>query len=456
MHRPSPPTPAGPRPYLFPAVERRELENGIAVWACELAGTGLVSARLLLNAGVAAEPIAEAGLAALTAWGVGEGTEDLDSLEFADRRERIAADIGAGVGWDSWDMNVESPAEYAAEAMALGADALLAPGFREVDVDRIRGLRLNQFRYMHAEPGARAVTAALAQLFTPASRYSMAIEGDFKVVARLTPEELRRFHASRLDPAGAVLVIAGDIRPEAAFGIAAQTVGGWRPAAPDVRPPLPNEVAVDRTRVVVYDRPGSAQSVVATVQGSVSWAHPDRAAIDMLGAIVGGLFSSRLNMRLREEKGYTYGASAGFELRRDGGLFISFTTVDVAVTAPTVQDTMAVLTKTHEGGVTDDEVRMAVDFDLGNWPLGRQAPGGIRDALSELAVYKAAPDYWDRRREALAALSAREVSEAAATHLNPRRTCIVVVGDAERVLEPLRALDLGPVEVIDDPGPPEA
>ena len=451
-HGTAPPPPGAIRPYRFPAVTRRVLDSGLAVWACPIPGRAMLSASLVIATGAAIEPVGKAGEAALAAWALTEGTESLDSLEFADRCERIAADVGAGLGWHALEISIDSPVNAAAEALALAADALKHPAFREEDVARIRGLRLNQFRYNRADPSGRAHTASLEQLYTADSRYSLPIDGRPEVVAELDPDALRDFHARCLSVDGAVLVVVGDMSVATALDLAEANFGDWR-CRPEARVAPGNKVAPGPRRVVVYHRPGAAQSVVTTIQPGVPRSHPDQPAIEVLGRVVGGLFTSRLNLKLREEKGYTYGAHAGFEFRRDTGIFSSSSTVETKVTAATVADTIEVLEGARTGGVTAAEVSLAVDFELGNWPLGKQAPGGIRDALAELAVHRLPDDHWDRHLAALAQLGPDQVSQAAAAHLRPDRMRVVVVGDAERVAEPLRALGVGEVEIIDDPDP---
>ena len=225
-------------------------------------------------------------------------------------------------------------------------------------------------------------------------------------------------------------------------------LGDWRGGAEAVAPP---EVRprVERTTIVLLDRPGSVQSEIRVGHVGVERTTPDYFAVTVMNSILGGTFSSRLNMNLRERLGYTYGASSTFAMRRQPGPFSMSTGVQTEVTAHAVSETLRALRAMQEAEVTAAELDDARNYLAGVFPLGLQTTDGVSGKLSTIATYGLPDDYYEHYRERLLAVTAADVLQAARERLWPDRAAVVISGDAEKIRAELEALDLGPVVVAD-------
>jgi zinc protease len=179
--------------------------------------------------------------------------------------------------------------------------------------------------------------------------------------------------------------------------------------------------------------------------------HPDFHAVSVMSAILGGLFNSRLNMKLREEKGYTYGASAGFDLRRARGPFTARAAVNTAATVPALHEFLAELGRIREEPVTDAELRAARDYLVGVFPLRFETPGPVAGSLAGLFVHDLPDDELATYRGAIEAVSAADVLRVARAHIRPESAAIVLVGDHGQFGDALAAAAIAPIDVQVDP-----
>jgi zinc protease len=228
-------------------------------------------------------------------------------------------------------------------------------------------------------------------------------------------------------------------------------MGGWV-AAPEAGAagPIDDRPARSDRRVRVIHRPGSVQTEIRIGHPGAPRRIADFHAVSVLSAILGGLFTSRLNLKLREEKGYTYGAGAGFDLRRGAGPFSARAAVNTEVTVPAILDTLAELERIREAPVTDAELGTAREFLVGVFPLRFETPGPVVGALSGIVVHDLPDDELRRYRPAIEAVTADAVLDAARRRIDPAAAAIVLVGDADAFGTELEAAGIGPVTVERD------
>jgi predicted Zn-dependent peptidase len=219
--------------------------------------------------------------------------------------------------------------------------------------------------------------------------------------------------------------------------------------------PINDRAATDRRRIRVVHRPGSVQTEIRIGHPGLPRRIADFHAVAVMGAILGGLFNSRLNMQLREAKGYTYGASAGFDLRRGAGPFSARAAVNTEVTVPAVADFLAELDRIRDAAIGDDELRAARDFLVGVFPLRFETPGPVVGALSGLFVHDLPDDELARYRPAIEAVTVDDVKSVAERRIDPARAAVVLVGDADAFGADLEAAGFGPVTIERDEGPTE-
>jgi zinc protease len=445
-HRPSA---RPPRPYHFPAFHRTRLDNGLTVIAADVSSRPLMAAALLLPGGAGHEPPRLAGVSALAARGLTEGTRQRDAVAFIEASERLGASLGASCDWEMLSASLTVPRGRLVPALELLGEMVREPAFPAHEVDRLREQRLNELLQAAAQPGRRAERAFLARIYDAASPFARPLGGNEETVPRLDRAEVVARHAAHLDPAQATLILAGDMEGLDPIAVAAATFGTWRAGSghPSTSTPLAAEPAAGARGTLVLDRPASTQSEVRIGHVGLRRMIPDYHATIVLTTMLGGLFNSRLQRLLREEKGYTYHVSAGFDFRRSPGPFAVRTAVQTEVTAPAVTEALGVLRGLRGDPPSPAELSDAREFLIGVFPLRFESPEQVGGAIAGLVAQELPDDELDRYRPAVAAVSASDVV-AAAGHVRPDEAAIVIVGDGERVVPDLEAAGLGPVQVV--------
>jgi zinc protease len=444
------PAPTTPRPYHFPAFGRTVLRNGMSLWLVPLPDRELTSVHIVFDAGAAAEDEAEGGVAALTAQLLVTGTRRLDANAFAETTERLGIDVSAESNWDSARAAFQAVAEHLSPGLALLAEMVREPRLDAGEFERLRGERLAEILQSRADPGALADETFIAQLYADASAYRRPAAGLPESVGPLTPDAARRFHAGQYAPERAHLIVAGRFSIDDASAEADRLFGDWRGAGGGHRPIVPEPSSRER-RVVIVDRPGSVQSEIRVGRVGIDRYDPQFFPALVMTTILGGVFGSRLNMRLREELGYTYGAHAAFDPRRSAGPFAARTAVQTPVTAEAVVEVIDQLERMRSEPPDEAEVREKRDYLVGTFPLRFETTGGIAAAVEPLAIYGLPDDWWARYRERLEAVDAAAVRVAADALIRPDELLVVVVGDAALIREPLTDAEVGPVAVVAPP-----
>jgi zinc protease len=437
--------PAGaPRPYRFPDVVRHALPNGLGVWLVPLPDRELVSVHLLTDAGAASEDEAQAGVAALTAQLLVTGTRDLDAAAFAETTERLGIDVGSESSWDSARAGFGALGEHLDTGLGLLADMILAPRLDEAEFERLKAERLNDILQARAEPGRLADERYLAEVFADGVPYGRLSAGTPESVTALSAEAVRAHHAGRYAPDVADLIIAGAFDADEALRLVERHFGGWSGSGPGHRTIDPRGRAA--RRVVLVDRPGSVQSELRVGHLGIDRRDPRYFPAMVMAALLGGVFGSRLNRRLREELGYTYGARCAFDPRRAVGPFTAQAAVQTEVTVDAVRELLGQLEGIREGPPSESELAEVRDFLVGVFPLRFESTGGIAAAIEPLAVYDLADDWWHTYRAHLEAVTPADVRAVATELVRPEEALILVVGDAATLREPLAEAGFGPVE----------
>lgn len=428
-------------PYHFPEVHRSAVGPGHVV-AVDLPGHPLVALRLVHDAGAAAEPLDSAGVAQLTAESL-RGGEHGDG-ELVPELERHGAIWNSNASWDSFVTGIDVPVNRLADATALLARTVRHPALRPDDVNRRRDQFVEQLRIEAAWADALAARMVGGQLYS--GRFSVPRTGTPEGLARITPDVVAAFHAERVATAPGTLVVVGDLGRIDAEALAGDVFSGCgagpAPVGADAGPasgPTP--------RIVVADRPGSVQSALVLAHRAPARGAADVPLIYAVGDVLGGMFTSRLSLELRERRGYTYGVNSRFELRRDGGVFATACQVATGDTADAVSVTVEETKRLIDGGVDDAELEAVRTHNVSGMPVTYATPQAIAEALVNIVVYDLPEDHVDRMRAGYEALTRDAMREAASAYLRPDDLVTIVVGDAEEVVPGLEAAGLGPVTV---------
>jgi zinc protease len=448
------PVPGTPRAYEFPPFSRTRLSNSLTLLTVDLPGRPLVSATLILPNGAGDEPADDAGATVLAARALSEGTERYDAIGLVEAAERLGASLHSEAGWDATSGGVDVPAARLEPALELLAEMTARATFPEAEIERLRDERLNDLLQARADPRRRAEEAFVETIYTPDSPYHRPSGGTRDTVTRLDSRRVRRAYGRGFDPARGALIIGGDLTGIDVPRIAERLFGHLAADAAAVAPgAIAATAALDDRLVRVIHRPGAVQTEIRIGHAGLPRRVPDFHAVSIMTAILGGLFNSRLNMKLREEKGYTYGASAGFDMRRGRGPFAARAAVNTEATVPAVRDFLGELERIRDDHVTDAELAAARDFLVGVFPLRFETPGAVVGALSGLVVHDLPDDELVRYREAIEAVSVDDVAKAARDHLHLERAAILLVGDADAFASELEGAGFGRVVVERDEGP---
>ena len=448
------PAPAPIRPFQFPPARTLHLDSGLRVVICHLPGARLASVRLVAEAGPVAEPDGQGGVAALAGATVTLGTAHLDADALSDAIDRLGAVLTAAVDRDVLRFSLDLPASRLESGLRLLSEVVVTPAFPAAEVARARDARLTVLRNRRLDAGGRGMVELLHAIYTPRSTYWREVAGELDSVSGLGAEEVAGFYGTFATPGSATLIVGADLSQLAVEPLLEDLFGGWHTPEPK-RGELVIEDALQSSRVLLIHRPGAVQSSLTIGHLGVSRAIPDLLAAAVLLGKLGAGMGSRINYRLREEKGYTYAAGFSVEAHRGAGPMAALTSVETAVTADAVATVVAELELMKAGGVSPDEMREEVDQMVGRFPVAYQTPAAICDALANIQVWGLASDWLDTYRDRAAALTLEEVN-ATSRYLHPECMATIVVGDAEQVAEPLRQLGLASLTVIEDEGSGEA
>jgi zinc protease len=379
-----------------------------------------------------------------------EGTKRHDAVGLTEASERLGASLHAEAGWDGLSISVEVPAERLSPALELAAEVAMEPTFPAQDVERMRDERLNDLLQAKADPRRRADDGFVETIYAPGTPYSRPSAGTEETVPRLDAEATRALHASLLDPSRMTLIVGGDLEAvgEDVRGIAESRFGAWAPNSAASDASKPQIVPARSERIVrVIHRPGSVQTEIRVGHVGLPRVIPDFHAVSVMSAILGGLFNSRLNRKLREEKGYTYGAGAGFDMRRGPGPFAVRAAVNTEVTIPALEDMLAELDRMRAAPPETSELHAARDYLVGVFPLRFETPPAVVGAIAGLLIHGLPMDELDRYRPSIEAVSDADVQGVATRYIKPDEYAIVLVGDADAILPGLEGAALGPITV---------
>jgi predicted Zn-dependent peptidase len=447
------PRPGLAKPWAFPAPERGTLDNGMTVLRCHRPGQQVVAVEISLDAPLDAEPAGLDGVATIMARALSEGTAQHSAEEFAAELERCGATLDAHADHPGVRVSLEVPVSRLPKALGLLSEALIAPAFAESEIERLVGNRLDEIPHETANPGRRAAKQLSKELFPAGSRLSRPRQGTEETVAAIDAVAVRAFYDAHLRPAAATAVVVGDLTGVDLDKMLAETLGAWSgaPAAPRPMAPI---TADDTGRVVIVDRPGAVQTQLLI--GRVGADRHDRVwPAQVLGAYcLGGTLTSRLDRVLREEKGYTYGVRAfGQVVRSDaegnGASMLAISgSVDTPNTGPALDDLWKVLRTLAAEGLTDAERDVAVQNLVGVAPLKYETAASVAGTLADQVEQHLPDDFQAQLYARLAETGTVEATAAVVNAFPVDRLVTVLVGDAARIEEPVRALGIGEVTVV--------
>jgi len=437
--------------FAFPEIRRRELANGLRVWTVEHHAVPLVSFLFLLPAGAAADPADRPGLAAVASDLLDEGCGNLNALEVHEALGRLGAHLDTEIGSDATLLTMTSLSRSASRAVALLADMVIRPRLEQRDFDRVRELRLNRLVQLRDMPPGLA-DRAFAQLLYPNHPYGHLPIGSEGALRAMTLREVVTFHRQVYAPSRVTVIAAGDAPHDELAALVESAFGQWQPAsdAATVADPAGFDVPVSHAgRVALVHRAGAPQSELRIGHVAVPRGTADYHALLVCNMVLGGQFVSRINMNLREDKGYTYGARTSFDFRRGAGPFVFSASVQSDATADAVREAVSELRAIRgDRPVTRKELETGRAALTRGYPRNFETAEQISRGAAQLALYDLPDDYFSTFVPKVLAVDEAEVTRVAARHIDPSRLLTVVVGDREKIGADLPRLDLGAVSEV--------
>jgi zinc protease len=450
--RSHPPAAEPPRPLKLPPTQRFALGNGLPVYLVERHKVPTVEVLLVVRSGAGADPLARAGLAAVTADMLDEGAGGKDALALADAIEFLGAEVRTSSNWDYSSVALSVPVARLPPALDLMAEVALRPAFSPVEVERLRKRALTALIQARAVPGQLA-SYAMAQALFPGHRYGLPASGNTASLAGITPDDLRAFHAQHYRPGNAALVVVGDVTRDM-VPLLERAFGRWAAGAA-VSDRVPPPAQVKGRRIVLIDKPEAAQSVLRVGRVGPARNTPDYHALEVMNTLLGGSFTSRLNDNLREKHGYAYGAGSSFGYRSIGGTFVAAADVQTQSTAEALTEMLDELRRISTPAAAAEVERARQYLALGYAEeFETNAQVGVK--VAEQVVYGLPDDFYATFVPKALAISPPEVSRAGKA-VDPASAVVVVVGDRKAIEPRLRALGAGEIVVrtVDDVlGPP--
>ncbi len=448
--RKAPPA-AGPvGSFQLPVPKTFALANGMKVYFVEDKSLPVVSASVAVRAGSENNPIGKGGVATLTAAAMAEATQKRDLTTLAEDQERIGTAVRAGASMDGASASMTVLTNHVNEGMELLADVVQHPAFKAEDVERLRKQRLVGFAQEADSVPAIAGRVGVKLIFGD-QPYGAAPTGTLDSVQKLTRDDLAAFYAEHYGPADSALVLVGDVTEAEARKVAERNFGAWTSTAKSgiTIPPAP---APEPTHVVIVDKPGAPQSALLALSVGVPITTPDLQAIDVMNYTLGGSFASRINMNLREEHGYTYGANSGFRTYREGGPFIASSLVRTDITGLAAKEMMHEISTFAGNPPNEAELKMAKDASIRSIPGQFETTGATAGALQGIFLYNRSLDYYSTLPARYEAVTAADVARVAKEDVHPDHMVILVVGDRAKIEPQMKEVNLGPIEIRDGQG----
>lgn len=450
LDRSAAPRPGPVKPFDFPLVYRKPIDGDAApdLLIARHGDLPLVTVHVLVEGGAEAELPDQAGLARLTAAALEAGTDRHDVESLAWELESLGVELESSSSWDSAYAGITVATERLDPALALLAEVVRRPRFPADQVERLRDQQVATILQRRKEPRALADRAAAHFIFRDGVPYGRPQLGLERTVEALDRDDLERFHQRRYRAGSAAIIVTGAIEPDQASERVRAHFGDWR-GAPAEPPSFDVAPRVESTTVFIVHRPGSVQSEIRLGHVGVSRHHDDYFSLQVMNTLLGGAFTSRLNMNLRERHGFTYAARSGFSFRRRPGPFNVDVAVATDVTARALEEAFTEIRGLRSEGPTDEELDNARDYLRGILPLRLQTTDQLAAQLSEIHVYGLSDDYFRHYRDRIARVTKADAHRVAREAVRPDAMAVVVVGDAEQIEAPIRELGLGDVHVLD-------
>ena len=440
------PVPGPSRTVRFPAIEKSTLPNGLRVWTVRHPAIPLVSVLLLMRRGTADDPPGREGLAAMTLDMLDEGSGGRSAIQMHEALAAIGAQLESDIGSDAALMGATFLSRFVDRGVSVLADMLARPALTEADFARVRQLRLHRLTQLRDMPSAVADRVFTGLLYG-GHAYGHTPLGTERSLAAMSVDDVRSFHAAVMRPAETTLLAVGDCDHETIRRIANDAFGSWQGEA---AASVAFDDALPRpARLNVVPRAGAPQSELRIGHVAVPRNTPDYHALVAANMVLGGQFVSRINLNLREDKGFTYGARTAFDFRRQPGPFALQVSVHTAATARAIEESLAEIAAIRgPRPVTEEELALGVAALTRGYARNFETAEQVARAVSQIVIHDLPDDYFAAFVPAVERVTPADVTRVSERHLHPDRLTTLIVGDLDAIGADLARLPLGEPVVL--------
>ncbi|MCH7742309.1 MAG: insulinase family protein [Proteobacteria bacterium] len=450
------PEPGDPPLAEFDAFERARLANGLNIIFARRDTIPTIQMQLSIDAGYASDQFSKPGVAKLAMNMLDEGTSRHNALEINEKLIMLGASIGSGSNLDTSFVTLSTLSSTLDDSLELFADVVLNPSFPEKELDRLRLQLLNAIERERQNPRMMALRVLAPLLYGKDHAYGNPLTGSGTIdsVKSITLDEIRQFHSTWFKANKSTLIVVGDTTLREILPKLEKAFGQWKPGEIPVKN-IANVENARKVRIYLVDRPGSEQSILFSALLATPKANPDEIAIEAMNDIIGGMSTSRINMNLREDKGWSYGAYSGLSGAKGQRIFNVSTSVQTDKTRESIEEVM----KELRGFVTDhpaslEELEKSIASNTlslaGRW----ESSSAVMGTISQIVQYGLADNYFNEYAGKVKALTLDEVNRIAKKIINPDALTWVVVGDRAIIEPELVKLGFGKIHLIDADGNP--
>ena len=457
------PTLGAPKPFTPPQVDVFQTKNGLTVWLVERHGLPIVSIALVVQGGSASDPADKPGLANITTDMLDEGAGKRSAVEVSSAINDLGATMALGAGTDGVLATLTVLKNNFDAAFDIFSDVVARPRFEDKEWKRVSELWRNDLKKRADQPMSVSRVVNAAVLYGPGTPYGHPADGLLEGAAKIDLPAVKRFYAETFRPDRSVMVVAGDVTRKEVTDLVDRSLGAWKAPAAKAKADAGKAAAAlaprpanARPKVVLVDRPGAPQSVIAVVREGVAATDPDAARLDLVNTVLGGSFTSRLNQNLREEHHWAYGAGSSFQEMRGTGPFVAIASVETPATGPALKEMIGELQKMATSGLSAEDLEKAKAQDLAELMQTYETVSGISRRLSALARLGLPPGHDLEASRARQSAKLEDVLTLAKKYVDPASGTIVVVGPRADVVPQLAAIGLPEPEAWDPEGKPIA
>lgn len=450
---------AVPETSTFPEVtfdqfERDFLGNGLELIVAHRDAVPIVNVSMSFDAGYASDQFGELGTSSLAMTMLDEGTDKRDALQISDELARLGAGFSAGSGIDASTVGISALQENLDKSLEIYADIVLNPAFPENELERLKNMRMAQIQREKAQPVGLAIRIFPALLYGKDHAYSMPLSGSGTEasVSRINREALVNYHRTWFRPNNATMIVVGDTTMEEMKPKIERLFRNWKPGETPTKNIADVEVSAT-PKIFIVDRPDSEQSVILAGNVAPSVGEGNEIAIETMNEIIGGSFTSRLNMNLREDKSWAYGASTLMIDTKGQRPFIAYAPVQSDKTMESMAEIRRELSEyLGERPATNEEIAKVKDNNTLSLPGRWETSAAVLRDIGEIVTYDLPDDYWDTYADNVRSVSAQQVVTAAEQIIKPDNLIWIVVGDRAKIESRIRELEFGEISILDVDG----